>query len=134
MPSWRSGAASAGASARRSIEIDSDAFLASLRVALGQLKLQSEAELWGFALATQNLARFYCPVDTGRLRSSIQATKGHDGSGPFVDIGTNVNYAGFQEFGTRYMAAQPYLRPALAVAAQQWGSFGSAGGIAGAFG
>jgi HK97 gp10 family phage protein len=124
----RASARAAGANARSSIELDSAAFMASLTKAVAKVKIDSEAELWQFALMTQNLARLYCPVDTGRLRSSIQASRGRDTTGVFADIGTNVEYAVFVEFGTRYMAAQPYLRPALAVAAAQWGQgVGSAG-------
>jgi HK97 gp10 family phage protein len=43
-------------------------------------------------------------------------SKGRDGSGFYVQIGTNVSYAAFVEFGTSRMAAKPYLRPALAIA------------------
>ncbi len=32
-------------------------------------------------------------------------------------VGTNLEYSIYQEFGTRYMAPQPFLRPAIAVAA-----------------
>jgi HK97 gp10 family phage protein len=58
-------------------------------------------------------AKEYCPVDTGRLRSSIT----HEVTGQdrtiVGTVGTNVEYAGFVEFGTRYMHAQSYLRRAL---------------------
>lgn len=52
-----------------------------------------------------------CPVDTGRLRSSIEMV--------FVGVlavrvGTNVEYALYVEMGTRDSPAQPFLRPALA--------------------
>lgn len=50
------------------------------------------------------------PVDTGNLRSSIIATPV---SWDTVRIGTNVEYAIWQEFGTRYMSGRPYLRPAI---------------------
>jgi HK97 gp10 family phage protein len=118
----RAQALAARGSARDSISLDPAAFMASLRSALARLVIETEADLWAFGMTAQNLARLYAPVDTGRLRSSIQVTRGRDATGPFLDIGTNVSYAAFVEFGTRYMAAQPYLRPALAVAAAQWGS------------
>lgn len=51
------------------------------------------------------------PVDTGRLRSSITFEEKENGIG--VSVGTNVQYAKFQEFGTENMPAQPYLRPAM---------------------
>lgn len=100
------------------MEIDGDAFMASLRVAVAALLVETEAELWRLGLQIQNYARLLAPVDTGRLRSSITATKGDR----VVTIGTNVEYAAFVEFGTRYMAAQPFLRPAIMMAAQDWGS------------
>ena len=53
-------------------------------------------------------AKKRCPVDTGRLRSSIQ----YQGSNLRVDVTTNVNYSKYIEFGTRYMAARPYMMPA----------------------
>ena len=51
------------------------------------------------------------PVDTGRLRSSITFEEMDNGIG--VRVGTNVQYAQFQEFGTENMPAQPFLRPAF---------------------
>lgn len=55
-------------------------------------------------------------VVTGRLRSSIAWRPGHDSISPYVDVGTAVHYAPFLEFGTRKMAARPFLRPALQAA------------------
>jgi HK97 gp10 family phage protein len=52
-------------------------------------------------------------VDTGRLRSSYAFQVGRDGRGPYVDVGTNVEYAKYLEFGTSLMAARPHLRPAI---------------------
>lgn len=62
----------------------------------------------------QSAAKVKCPVDTGRLRSSIQTTAPRETSnGVAVRIGSNVNYARYVELGTRRMRAQPFLRPAL---------------------
>lgn len=52
-------------------------------------------------------------VRTGRLRSSISTTIGSDSISVYSDVGSNVEYAGYVELGTRYMRARPYLRPAL---------------------
>ncbi len=53
-------------------------------------------------------------VDTGNLRRSITHELGqHDPLNPYVRIGTNVEYGLFQEIGTRFMDAHPFLRPAL---------------------
>jgi HK97 gp10 family phage protein len=65
------------------------------------------------AIMVDRAAKNLCPVDTGRLRSSINWRLGVDGRGLYATIGTNVEYAPYVEFGTRYMAAQPFLRPAL---------------------
>jgi len=48
-------------------------------------------------------------VDTGRLRDSIN----YKVSGDEVAVGTNVEYAPYHEYGTRKMAARPYMRPSL---------------------
>lgn len=49
-------------------------------------------------------------VDTGRLRQSIGVQKVAQGH---YRVGTNVQYAPLLEFGTRKMAARPFMRPAL---------------------
>lgn len=54
-------------------------------------------------------ARGLAPVDTGRLRNSINSTV----EGNTAIVGTNVEYAIYQEFGTYKMAAQPFMMPAL---------------------
>lgn len=71
-------------------------------------------------------------VITGRLRSSINTKLGEDEISIFVDVGTDVEYAAYVEFGhrnsrhyypgrdgqihlvVRPAPAYPYLRPALA--------------------
>jgi len=58
-------------------------------------------------------AKRYAPVDTGRLRSSIAHDVFVDGDTVVGVVGTNVDYAPHQEFGTFKMAAHPFLRPAL---------------------
>jgi len=59
----------------------------------------------------ENAAKVNCPVDTGNLRGSI--THKVDKQDLSVTIGTNVDYAPYQEFGTYKMKAHPFLRPAL---------------------
>lgn len=74
------------------------------------------ADLERRAIRVQNVATRLCPVDTGRLRASIDHHLGMDAQGPYVDIGSNVEYAAYVELGTSTQRAQPYLRPALAAA------------------
>ncbi|MNW51937.1 hypothetical protein D3C74_294360 [compost metagenome] len=109
-------------------EWEDEAFVRSLQDNLKRMSLQSEQDLWRFGNRVVNLAKELVPVDTGRLRSSIQAVMGSDQKGPYVDIGTNVDYGPPVEFGTRFMAAQPFMRPALAEAATKWVSDMTRGG------
>lgn len=60
-------------------------------------------------ILVQNEARRLCPVDTGRLRSSITNEPLEDS----VIIGTNVEYGPVIELGSAFQSAQPYLRPGL---------------------
>lgn len=61
------------------------------------------------AIIVNMSAVYRAPVDTGNLRDSITYEVSEDDA----KVGTNVDYAIHQEFGTRKMAAQPFLRPAL---------------------
>lgn len=51
------------------------------------------------------------PVDTGRLRDSI--THEVNESEEAVYVGTNVEYAAYQEYGTSRMKAHPFLKPGI---------------------
>ena len=62
-------------------------------------------------LVAERYAKEYAPVDTGRLRNSISHEVASDEGA--VYIGTNVEYAPYQEFGTRYQSGTPFLRPAV---------------------
>jgi HK97 gp10 family phage protein len=54
-------------------------------------------------------AQSNAPVNTGALVRSIRA----EATGTTVNVGAYTRYAAFQEFGTVYVPASPYLRPAL---------------------
>jgi len=56
-----------------------------------------------------DIAREIAPVDTGFLRDHIKAVH----LSKYSQIVANAKYAGYVEFGTWKMAAQPYLRPAI---------------------
>jgi len=71
-------------------------------------------------------AKSLSPVDNGLLGNSIMYKTGLKSGGntegkeltitPRLDegyVGSNTEYAVYQEFGTRNMDAQPYLRPAV---------------------
>lgn len=57
---------------------------------------------------------------TGTLRRSIRLDI-EDG-GMTAEVSANTEYAAYVEYGTRFMAAQPFLRPALAEQAEQFKS------------
>lgn len=85
--------------------------------------------LMKYGIMIERRAKQLCPVDTGNLRASINHAVGQDSRGPYVVIGSQVEYAIYQELGTRRMAAQPFLRPAmLAVLRQVGGSAATYGG------
>ncbi len=63
----------------------------------------------------ETAAKDHAPVDTGNLRRSITHEISGSGEDMFVRIGTNVSYGAFQELGTRFHPAHPYLRPAIEV-------------------
>lgn len=59
------------------------------------------------------LAKAKAPVDTGELRDSIDGAVDHMAQTVIISLSATADHAPFQEFGTIYQAAQPYLRPAL---------------------
>jgi len=61
------------------------------------------------ALNVQTNAKGRCPVDTGRLRSSIRAVFVDGGLGASVE--TNVKYAPFVEYGTGRLGAASGVTP-----------------------
>src|SRR5579863_3879254 len=65
------------------------------------------------------VAKRLVPVDTGQTRDSIGYTI--DRKALEVTIHADTRWAIFLEFGTRFMRARPFLRPALAAAAQEFG-------------
>lgn len=85
-------------------------------------------------LIVEGYAKTLCPIDTGRLAASI-TTQSQTGSTfpkgrgavstdliepprSFYEtyVGTPVEYAPYNEYGTVKLAPQPFLRPALAMA------------------
>lgn len=72
-----------------------------------------EAALIAVGQVGELAAKQLAPVDTGTLRRSITHELGQRGFDQYVRIGTNISYAIFQEVGTRFHPAHPFLRPAL---------------------
>ena len=59
----------------------------------------------------QTTANLICPKDTSNLANSItlELTDG----GVTAEVEPHMDYAAYVEYGTRYMSAQPYMRPAF---------------------
>lgn len=66
----------------------------------------------------ETAAKRLCPVDTGRLRSSIASHVERDSKGPFAVVDSNVNYAVFVEKGARGKQGVHFLERALDAAKQ----------------
>jgi HK97 gp10 family phage protein len=74
-----------------------------------QLERALSAAVRKAAFAIEAEAKTLAPVDTGMLRNSIQTKI----EGPLrATVGTNVEYAPYQEFGTRHQKGQAFLTPA----------------------
>lgn len=56
-------------------------------------------------------ARDYAAVDTGYMREHTHARKTGENS---ASVEATAPYSGYVEFGTYKMAAQPFIRPAIA--------------------
>lgn len=65
------------------------------------------------SVIVEQRAALLAPVDTGLLRKSISHRVIDRNGYPVGQVGTNVEYAPYQEFGTSKMAAQPFLLPGL---------------------
>ena len=68
------------------------------------------------AYLVENNAKREAPVDTGRLKGSISNRV--ESKAGYIEgtIGTSVDYAPHQEYGTSKQRGKPFLRPALAQA------------------
>lgn len=91
--------------ANMQFEIKSD----NIQQAIKDKDERVERALVQIGLMMERYAQSICPVDTGRLRSSI--TNDHDDTS--VIVGTNVEYAPYVEYGTSRQRAQPYLKPSV---------------------
>lgn len=68
----------------------------------------------------QEKAQRNAPVDTGHLKRSIGLASDISDGGLSARVKANAHYAGYVEWGTRYMYAQPYMRPAFKVQSAQF--------------
>ncbi|MEK6479608.1 HK97-gp10 family putative phage morphogenesis protein [Catalinimonas sp. 4WD22] len=76
------------------------------------VKEQVKKEFQMATLEVETKAKQRVPVDTGRLRSSIQSD--FSNIGKFLTrVFTNVEYSKWIEFGSSRMKAKPFLNPAF---------------------
>lgn len=75
------------------------------------LPVQTSAAMRRAAFATQRRAQELCPRDTGTLANSITIEGGHPGSLSMMVV-TTAGYGAYVNFGTRFMAAQPFMTQA----------------------
>ncbi len=80
---------------------------------LKEISAQLKQGMTKACLLVERDAKINAPHKTGRLRSSITNRLEIEGDQLIGIVGTNVEYASFQEFGTSRMRAHPFLFPAL---------------------
>lgn len=80
------------------------------KYALNQCKEQVKRALEKIGQKSVDYAKLACPVDTGRLRSSITHAVGDNE----VIVGTNVEYAIYVELGARGRRPVYYLKNSMA--------------------
>ena len=80
------------------------------------IQLAIRRALVRIGLECESYAKDLCHVITGRLRNSIT----NHVEGDAVYIGTNVEYAPFEEEGTSRRPAHPFLRPAAEGHMDEW--------------
>lgn len=107
----------------------------------GVAKIQGKkvirSSIYEIGLVIEGQAKELAPKDTGRLAASITTQSNTEGTKPSgrgavgtdiitkpsdadtVFVGTPVEYAIWNEWGTRFSDAQPFMRPSLALAQGQ---------------
>jgi HK97 gp10 family phage protein len=74
---------------------------------------EQEQSLLQAGMVVERSAKQKAPVDTGRLRSSIATRLNSSKDTVVVEVGTNVEYAPYVEFGSSRSPAKPFLLPAF---------------------
>lgn len=104
--------------AKKNIEITFDIPTSEIREALADIRAYADSVINDTrklvelaAVLMESEAKKHAPVDSGRLRASIE-NRVEDLT---AIVGTDVEYAPFVEMGTRNMKAQPFLNPAYEI-------------------
>lgn len=109
----------------RGVSIDTGPFVRAAEAALRDFGHEGESFVNGIADQVVDVAQSLAPVASGALQASIRkGLAGRTSKGPYVDVGANVPYAIFVEYGTYKDRAQPFMRPALAAAGKAGRSAG----------
>ena len=93
------------------VEIVADTFTPLLARASQRMKAEVAAEMEVVGADMKDMAQSLARVRTGFMRDSVYAQV--DAENLTMDFGALAYYSAFNEFGTRRMAAQPFIRPAL---------------------
>lgn len=72
----------------------------------------AKSVLWKAMNKIMEISTSIVPVDTGRLKNSLQLRPMSPGHYHYK-FGDGVEYGKYVEFGTYKMAAQPFMRPAM---------------------
>lgn len=91
------------------LQVDTSQAILDLKLAEMRVEAAAQSVIATYAFRIASRAKELAPVDTGRLRASIQTVVKRLAA----EVGTDVEYAPYQEFGTRYQEAQPFLEPAF---------------------
>ena len=87
-----------------------DAFISGVSGQSKVIQKEIDGAIWESAQRIERAAKLNAPVDTGYLRQNIAAKKTGNLQ---ARVDSFAVYSFYQEYGTRYMAAQPYFRPAI---------------------
>lgn len=103
------------------VDFDTKPFVAGVATAVEDLEREGEQAVDRAGTSAGERAAALAPVKTGELRDSMEVIEGRDDRGFFVEVRFGSSHATENEFGTTRMRARPFLRPALAEAAAQFG-------------
>lgn len=102
-----------GSGTSASVTINTRQFETGLRRALNRQSDEVRQALIRTGIDVENRAKQLCPVDTGRLRSSIVHRIDGAGRVSGITVGTNVSYAADVEYGTAPHVITPKNKRAL---------------------
>lgn len=91
------------------IDIDAKDLIRSINNVIDNVEDVVSEEIQEAGKEILNMARGLVPVDTGELKSSLKK----EGTGMEAIVGTDCEYAVYQEYGTRFQSGTPFLNPSF---------------------